>query len=430
MNKKILNLAIPNIISNITIPLLGMVDLMIVGSLGNYKYIGAIGIGVAIFNLIYWNFGFLRMGTSGFTAQAYGARNLDECVNILLRAVIVACAIAGVLIIFMTPLKHLALYILNSEGESAKIASDYFDIRIWAAPATLAMYAFKGWFIGMQNSKTPMMMAIIMNVSNIITSYIFAIPMGMGVKGVALGTVISQYMGVVISLIVIKYRYLKIFKNISLKAAMSFAEMKKFFKVNKDIFLRTICLSAVFTFFTSASSTMGEDILAVNTLLMQLFILFSYFMDGFAYAAEALVGRYTGAKNKKLLMESVKSLVLWGVCLSIPFTIGYMFFLTPILSIFGESREIAEASVQFRWWITAVPIMSFLAFLYDGIMVGASQSAAMRNAMFISTFMFFVVYYSTISLIDNNALWLAFIVYLLLRGVIQALLFRQEMKKI
>ncbi len=430
MNKKILKLSIPNIISNITIPLLGMADLAIAGRLGDFSYIGAIGIGVAIFNLIYWNFGFLRMGTSGFTAQAYGARNLDECANILSRALIVACAIAVVILLFKAPLKDVALYVLNSKGDSAALAADYFDIRVWAAPATLSMYAFKGWFIGMQNSKTPMMIAIMMNVSNIATSYIFAIPMGMGVKGIALGTLISQYIGVVISLIVINARYLKIFKNISVKASVSLPEMKKFFKVNRDIFLRTVCLSAVFTFFTSASSVMGDDVLAVNTLLMQLFILFSYFMDGFAYAAEALVGRYTGAKNTKMLIKSVRSLILWGVYLAIPFTLAYLFMLNPILSIFTDSTEVFEASLQFRWWITAVPLASFLAFLYDGIMVGASQSAAMRNAMFVSTAVFFIIYYSTISIIENNALWLSFILYLLLRGVIQAFLFQKEIKKV
>lgn len=426
MNKKILNLAIPNIITNITIPLLGMADLAIAGRLGDYRCIGAIGIGVAIFNLIYWNFGFLRMGTTGFTAQAYGARDLRECSQILSRALVVAVAIAALIMLFQTPLKQSALYILNTSDEGARMAADYFDIRIWAAPATLSMYAFKGWFIGMQNSKTPMTIAIIMNITNIAASYTLAIPLNMGIKGVALGTLISQYIGVITSLIVIKARYSKIFKGSWLLSSLSLPDMKRFFRVNKDIFLRTVCLSLVFTFFTSASSAMGDDVLAVNTLLLQLFTLFSYFMDGFAYAAEALVGRYTGSDNRKLLNESVRRLILWGAYLSIPFTIAYLLWLNPILSIFTDSEEVFEAALQFRWWITAVPLVSFLAFLYDGIMVGASRSASMRNAMFISTAVFFIIYYAALPLLGNNALWCAFLAYLLLRGVVQAIQFSRK----
>lgn len=432
MNKKILKLAVPNIISGITIPLLGMADLAIAGKLGDFRYIGAIGIGVAIFNLIYWNFGFLRMGTSGFTAQAYGARNFKECTNILIRALIVALFCSIIIVAAQVPFGKGALYILNSSSETSTLALDYFKVRVWAAPATLALYACKGWFIGMQNSNTPMYIALTMNVINISTSILFAFTFDMGIKGIALGTLVSQYSGVLFSLIVMKTRYGRVLRHTStIKEIISLSKMKRFFYVNRDIFLRTVCLSAVFTFFTSASSLMGEDILAVNTLLLQLFILFSYFMDGFAYAGEALIGRYTGAQNIELLRKSIRLLIIWGIYISIPFTIAYALFLTPILSLFTESSEVLSAALNFRWWVTAVPIMSFLAFIYDGILVGATQSSTMRNAMFAATAVFFITYYSLETIAGNNALWIAFLSYMLLRGVMQSAMFKlSSIKKI
>lgn len=430
MNKKILKLAVPNIISGITIPLLGMADLAIAGKLGDFRYIGAIGIGVAIFNLIYWNFGFLRMGTSGFTAQAYGARNFKECTNILIRALVVAIFCSVIIVAAQVPFSKGALYMLNSTSETASLALDYFKIRVWAAPATLALYACKGWFIGMQNSNTPMYIALMMNVINISTSMLFAFTFDMGIKGIALGTLISQYCAVALSLIIMKTRYGKVLRHSSsAKEILSLSKMRRFFYVNRDILLRTICLSAVFTFFTSASSSMGENILAVNTLLLQLFILFSYFMDGFAYAGESLIGRYTGSQNTNLLRKSIKLLTIWGLYISIPFTISYMFFLTPILSLFTDSKEVLTAAMDFRWWVTAVPIISFLAFIYDGILIGATQSVVMRNAMFTATAIFFITYYSLETITGNNALWIAFLSYMLLRGIMQASMFKLPVYK-
>ncbi|MEG1635364.1 MAG: MATE family efflux transporter, partial [Rikenellaceae bacterium] len=299
-------------------------------------------------------------------------------------------------------------------------------------PATLALYACKGWFIGMQNSNTPMYIAITMNIINISTSILFAFTFDMGIKGIALGTLVSQYSGVLFSLIVMRTRYKRVLRHLSpLKEIMSLSKMQRFFYVNRDIFLRTVCLSAVFTFYTSASSAMGEDILAVNTLLLQLFILFSYFMDGFAYAGEALIGRYTGSQNITLLKKSIKLLVIWGLYISIPFTIAYALFLTPILSLFTDSSEVLSAALDFRWWITAVPIMSFLAFIFDGILIGATQSATMRNAMFAATTVFFISYYSLQNIAGSNALWIAFLSYMLLRGIMQATMFKlSSIKKV
>ncbi len=428
MNKKILQLSIPNIISNITVPLLGIVDLMIVGKLGDFRYIAAIGVATAIFNLIYWNFSFLRMGTSGFTAQSYGARDFKECGAILYRGIAVALAIAVVILLFQRPLSKIALFILNSSEENRALALEYFKIRIYAAPATISLYVLNGWFIGMQNAKTPMWIAISSNLINISFSYICAITLGMGLSGVALGTAISQYFGAITSLFIITKFYGKIFSSISLKIALEMSKMKLFFNVNRDIFLRSLCMCAVFTFFTSASSKSGDTILAVNTILMQLFILFSYFMDGFAYAAEALVGRYFGAKNHANLTKAVNYLNIWGVAMAAIFSSIYYFGYNNILGLFTQSQEVIIGAQGQKFGVVIVPFLSFSAFLYDGIMVGVTMAKALRNSMAIATASFLALYFLLHNSHSSIALWCAFLLFVTLRGGILAIIFASKQK--
>ncbi len=415
MNKQILRLAIPNIITNITVPLLGMVDTAIVGHLNNgdgIDYIGAIAVGTMIFNIIYWNFGFLRMGTSGFTAQAYGSKDVQEQANILLRASFIAIAAAFLLIVFQKPIGKLSLMLIEDKNSVGALALSYFTIRIWAAPATLGMYALKGWFIGMQDSKNPMWISITINILNIVFSFILVFYFNMSIKGVALGTVIAQYGGLITTLIIWKKKYGTIAKYFDLKKALSLEKMKLFFKVNSDIFLRTLCLIIVTSYFTIASTKMPYPTLAMNTLLMQFFTLFSYFMDGFAYAAESLCGKAKGENNYNLLKNYVKRFLLWGSAISILFIIIYAIFGENILMIFTDNKDVLEYSKKFLYWILLIPITGFIAFLYDGILIGLTESVIMRNAIFISTLLFFLIYFTLTPLIGNNALWLAFLIYL------------------
>ena len=436
MNKRILGLALPNIITNITVPLLGMVDMAIVGHLSS-THIGAITIGTSIFNLIYWNFGFLRMGTSGFTAQAYGAGRIDESLKTLIRAAAIALAIALTLIALQWPISLLVPIIFEGSGEVMRLALTYFFIRIWAAPATLGLYAIKGWFIGMQDSKTPMWIAIFLNCVNILASLLFVLVLHWDIAGVALGTVLAQYSGLVMGLIFL-HRKTKNLEEIheikSLKAIRSclrWTEMRRFFKVNGDIFLRTICLSAVFTFITAASGRISDQVLAIDALLLQFFTLFSYIMDGFAYAGEALVGRYIGAREPKNLRLSVRLLLLWGLFLTVFFTALYAIFNTQFLHIFTSDTTLIKAATDYLGWVLVIPVCGFAAFLFDGIFIGATASRTMRNAMFVATAAFFTVYYGlkTLSIANsqlsiqtwNNILWTAFMIYLLLRGLLQGL---------
>ena len=449
MNKRILGLALPNIITNITVPLLGMVDMAIVGHLSS-THIGAITIGTSIFNLIYWNFGFLRMGTSGFTAQAFGAHRWDEAVKILIRACAIALAIALLLIVLQWPVSRLALVIFEGGQEVLRLALVYFFIRIWAAPATLGLYAIKGWFIGMQDSRTPMWIAIFLNCVNIATSLLFVLVLHWDIAGVALGTVIANYSGLALALFFLRRKFhrdqhLSILTSqfsilnsqfSILKDALRWKEMRRFFKVNGDIFLRTVCLSAVFTFITAASGRIGDQVLAIDALLLQFFTLFSYIMDGFAYAGESLVGRYIGARQLRNLRSAVRLLLLWGLVLTAVFTLLYALFSQQFLHLFTSDQTLIAAAGDYLFWVLVTPLCGFAAFLFDGIFIGATASRTMRNAMFIATAAFFLLYFGLKTAVNeqwtltthtwNNILWLSFMVYLTLRGLLQGLRVRKD----
>lgn len=439
MNRRILGLALPNIVTNITVPLLGMVDMAIVGHLSG-DHIGAIAIGTQIFNLIYWNFGFLRMGTSGLTAQAFGAERWDESIKILIRACAIALGIALTLIILQWPISLAVPHIFEGSNHVMSLALTYFFVRIWAAPATLGLYAIKGWFIGMQDSKTPMWIAIALNCVNIVASLLFVIVLHWDIFGVALGTVIANYTGLLLGIIFLR-RKIRKDNNFSfftlhvslLKEALHWTEMRRFFKVNSDIFLRTLCLSGVFTFITAASSHISDQILAVDALLLQFFTLFSYIMDGFAYAGESLVGRHIGARQLRHLKLAVRLLILWGLALTVVFTGLYAAFGNQFLHIFTDKTDVIAAAGDYMGWVLAIPICGFAAFLFDGIFIGATATHTMRNAMFVATAAFFAVYYGLKALnapldtlIWNNILWTAFMVFLTLRGLLQWMRLRKD----
>jgi len=418
VNKKILNLAIPNIISNITIPLLGMVDLAILGHLGNETYIAAIALGGMIFNFIYWNFSFLRMSTSGFTAQAYGAENNRGIMQILVRGITIALVAALLLILLQRPIAWFSRSIIDSGTETMNFALDYFFVRIWAVPATLMLYVTNGWFIGMQNAKTPMYVALVSNVANILFSCLFALVLNMGIQGVALGTVVAQYCGLLLSIVLFLKDYRPLLAAVEIRQSLVIDEMKNFFKVNIDIFLRNLCVIAVFTFIPYVSASMGDRILAVNTLLLQLFMLFSYIMDGFAYAGEALTGRFIGAKNHSSLQKAIKYLLIWSAILAFSFT--FLFFAAgdKILYILTDNASIIKDAMKYIHWTILVPIAGFAAFLFDGVYIGATASKAMRNIVVLATILFFPIYYLFETKLGNNGLWIALLLFLTLRSIL------------
>lgn len=429
MDKEILRLAVPNIITNITVPLLAMADTAIAGHLPSFLYIGAVSAAGVIFNFLYWNFSFLRMGTSGFTAQAVGANNEQECVNVLMRALFTAVS-AGVILIFLQSfIFKAAFFFLQASPQTQAFAAEYFFIYIWSAPFALAMFAFTGWFIGMQNAKAPMVISISANVVNIICSLLFVFVFRLNIKGIALGSLAAQIFAFILSAFIWFKFYGKLKKYVSFEVLKSVRGFAAFFKVNSDIFLRSFALIAVTVFFTSVSARSGDIYLSANNLLMQFFILFSYIMDGFAFAAEALSGKCFGARDFGKLKFIVRKIFVWGIALSLMFTTAYAVFAGGILGLLTDKSEVVSAALKYKAWAVLVPLSGFAAFLWDGIFVGITASRQMRDAMLLAAAGFFGLYFLLASRFGNNALWLSFLVYLTLRGLAEWFLYRRIQKK-
>lgn len=428
IDRQILRIALPSIVSNITVPLLGLVDVTIVGHLGSPAYIGAIAVGGLLFNIIYWIFAFLRMGTSGMTSQAYGRQDGAETFRLLVRAVGLGVLIAMLLLLLQTPIVHTAFLFIHPTEEIRELATTYFRICIWGAPAMLGLYGLTGWYIGMQNSRIPMLVAITQNVVNIAASLSFVYFGGMKVEGVALGTLVAQWAGFLMGL-ALWFRQYGHLRRYSLRGLWKREAMRRFFGVNRDIFLRTLCLVAVTLFFTSAGAEQGEIILAVNTLLMQLFTLFSYVMDGFAYAGEALSGRYIGAHNPTAFRSTVRRLFLWGLGMALLFTLAYAGGGPAFLGLLTDEEEVIAASGEFFLWALAIPAAGTAAFVWDGVFIGATATRGMLLAMAVAAVCFFGLYYGLRPTLANHALWLAFMAYLLMRGLVQTGLARGVVRR-
>jgi MATE family multidrug resistance protein len=422
MNKQILHIALPSIISNITVPLLALVDTTIVGHLGSASYIAAIALGGMIFNMIYWLFNFLRMGTGGLTAQAYGANQHQATSYILLRSLTIAGGIALTLLLLQRPIFQVTFHFVTATAEVRSLASIYFNILIWGAPAMLALYSFTGWFLGMQNARIPMCIAITQNVVNIAVSTLLVFGCHLKIEGVALGTLISQYTALLLAVIFCLTKF-DVKQHFELKAILDINTLKRFFQVNRDIFLRTLCLIAVTTYFTSAGSTQGELTLAANTLLMQFFIIFSYFMDGFAYAGEALGGRYFGAHDRLNFQRVTRCLFAWGGALSVLFFFIYFLSGTSLLHLLTDDSQVINRAQQYLPIIYFIPLISFAAFLFDGLYIGTTATRYMLISMFCASAAFFVLI--NVCTLSNTLLWLAFLVYLGGRGLMQAFLFKK-----
>lgn len=426
LNRSILKLAIPNIVSNITVPLLGLVDMMLMGHLDSVVYIGAIGLGGTIFSVLYSIFSFMRAGTTGFTAQAYGGKDDQEISYAFYRSMGIALIATLIVLTLQTPIEWIAMQLLNGSDDVLRYTSDYFRVRIWAAPAVLSLYTFNGWYIGMQNTTIPMTIAILINVVNIGLSVLFVNVFHMGVAGVALGTVIAQYTGLLTAIIfmVTKYRHYLI--HIEKRILLQADKLKRFFKVNTDFMIRSILLVLTLAFFTNQSAKLGDDILAVNMILMQFFYIFSYFTDGFAYAGEALVGRFTGAHDHERLKKTVRYLLLWGLGLSVPFTLLYWAFPDSFIRLISDQPGVVEQARPYYLYMILIPVITFAAFLWDGIYIGATAAKEIRNTMIIASLLVFLpAWYFLMPLYGNHGLWIAFLLFMVARGVSMTVMARR-----
>ena len=424
-HREILKLAVPSILANITIPLVGIVDTAIVGHLSDATAIGGIAIGTMLFDLLYWNFGFLRVGTSGLAAQAFGADDREECMKIFDRSVTMA-AIGAVFVwaiqwLFVTAV----LAVVPCSDEVAAVAREYFFVRILAAPATLSLMAFKGWFIGMQDTRSPMATDILVNVVNMIASYVLAVYTPLGVVGVAWGTVIAQYAGLVLAFGLLAGRYRDVWiqcrSNKAIRDAMHWRELKRMMKLNGNLFLRSLCFRVVYVGFTSLASQYGDVELAVSSILMKLFMFFSFFVDGFAYAGEALVGKAFGkvtVSGERLEVRGIiHSLFDWSIGVGLLFTAIYAIWGDECLAGMTSDTQVLEAATQYMGWLIAMPLVSALAFMWDGVYIGATAGVQIRNAMIWAAVGFVILYVATYRFCGSQALYIAYFAHLIARVV-------------
>ena len=421
LNREILRLAVPSILANITIPLVGIVDTAIVGHLSDAAAIGGIAIGTMLFDLLYWNFGFLRIGTSGLAAQAYGAGRKDECRKILVQSL----SLAGLATLFVWAIQWLfvtaVLAVVPCSAEAASIAREYFFVRIWAAPATMMLFTFKGWFIGMQDTKSPMSTDILVNAVNMLASYYLAVHAGYGVVGVAYGTLLAQYSGLflAVAIIVLKYGIIHIGTR-EILAAMKWPELKRMMSLNGNLFIRSLCFMVVYVGYTSLASRYGDEELAVSSILMKFFMFFSYFVDGFAYAGEALVGKEFGrirevGYRSQDLGQIVRLLFNWSIGVGLLFTAVYAVWGDECIALMTSDSGVIAAAKPYMGWLIAMPIVSALAFMWDGVFVGATAGVQIRNAMIWAALAFVIGYITTFSWWGPQALYIAYFAHLFAR---------------
>ncbi len=425
MNREILRLAIPNIISNISVPLLSTVDTALMGRM-SALHIGAVGIGSMIFNFIYWNFGFLRMGTTGITAQAFGRKDTSDMMLTLGRAMLCALILALLVLLLQVPFSQASFYLMNVSAEQYEMVSEYFFIRIWAAPATIGLYAMMGWYFGMQNAIYPLILTVVINVVNIAFNFLFILQYNMDIDGVAWGTVIAQYAGLLLAFGLFLYKYSYLLAELHSRLLFQLAALKKFLLVNRDIFIRTLCLTFAFAFFYSQSAEQGELLLAVNVILLQFFNWMAYGVDGFAFAAESLVGKYHGAANKPQTFRAIRYSFYWGMLLALLFALLYGLGHAPLLRVFTDQELVIAAAQPFLWWVIALPLISTPSFIWDGIYIGLTASRAMRDTMLLSLLVFILSFYWLDRAYGNHGLWMAMLSFMAARGVVQWIYFRRK----
>lgn len=429
LHKQVLLLAVPMVLSNITVPLLGLVDAAVIGHLEHAWYLGGVALGSTMISVTFWLLGFLRMSTTGLTAQSYGAKNQQQLGLVFVQGMLMALGFAG---LFLVSHGWLAEWIFGFSDASEQVkhyGQQYFSIRAWCAPAALANLVLLGWLLGTQNAKAPMWMVIITNLANIGLDLLFVIGLGWKVEGAALASVIADYTGMSFGLLCVYRTWLRDqLPSIWTVLTETTHGLSRFVKLNRDIFLRSLCLQACFTFMTFQGASFGDEVVAANAVLMSFLMMISYGMDGFAYAMEAMVGKAIGAKDRQQLSDSLVGTFFWSFVLCGLLTIAFGFAGSSMIGLITDIPLVQTAAFEYLPWLVAMPLVSMWCFLLDGIFIGATKGAEMRNSMFVSTCTFFIGFYAMASL-GNHALWFAMLSFMAMRGISLALVFQHQWKR-
>lgn len=413
----VLAIAFPIILANVTTPLIGLVDTAVLGQLGEPRYIGAVAIGAMIFNMIYWAFGFLRMGTTGLTAQAEGSGDPKEVMAALGRALLIAVSVGAAVIALQVPIRETAFWLVDGSLAVEEGAQTYFDIRIWATPAALANYALLGWFIGRGKAGTALLLQLILNGTNAALDALFVLVFDMAVAGVALGTMIAEIFAVLCGL-GLAYRVIRRQGDgFALERILDRPALRRVFTVNADIMLRTLCLLFAFSWFTAKSAEGGDVLLAANAVLLQFQLFAAYFLDGFAFSAETLVGQAVGAKRRAQFETAVRLSSIWAVVLSASLGLGFWLLGGMAIDFLTVNPDVRETARAFLFWSAIAPVAGVAAFQLDGIFIGSTWTRDMRNAMAVSMIVYFAAWAVLTPLFGNHGLWASLIVFYVVRAV-------------
>ncbi|MDH5358028.1 MAG: MATE family efflux transporter [Gammaproteobacteria bacterium] len=416
----ILHIAVPMIMANISTPLLGMVDTAVVGHLESAHYLGSVAIGTLIFSFLFWGFGFLRMATTGLTAQALGSGNPIESQQVLQQSLLLAVVIAAIILIFQHPVSLLSFYFFDSGELVSQHANIYFDIRIWSAPATLINYVILGWLIGKEATRAALLMVLLINISNIILDIILVNIIGMNVDGVALASVISEYMGLMLGVTLL------VRHGINLKTVLFQNDntlkinTQNWLHLHSNIFIRTLCLMFCFAFFTAQGAKQGTIILAANAVLLNFMTLMAFVLDGFANATEVITGKAIGKHNKKQLRQGLLLTGYWSFIIACLCSLSYLLFGSYLITLLTDISEVTETANHYLIWLIIAPIIAVWSYLFDGLFVGATRSVEMRNTMLFATFFCFFPSWFLLQPLGNHGLWLALLIFLASRALGQA----------
>ena len=426
---KIFAIALPMILSAISVPMLGIVDTAILGHLDSPRYLAAINIGTTIFNVLFWGFGFLKMSTTGLVAQSYGEKNHNKCDLQLSQALLVASFIAIVLLSFQSVIGSLSIKLLSQGGEVSALTLQYYNVRIFSAPATLMIYVFMGYFLAISQAKKVLYIMLVNQISNMLLDYLFVMHYHLGIVGVAYGSVISEYLALILAFVfLIKSRYKLPTKSVFVQWLSNESNLKAFFNLNRDIFIRTLCLMLVFTLMTKGSAQMGELTLAANAVLLNFFYLMTFALDGFAHAVESLCGQAYGAKDKKDLLLVIKRVFVISIVVALFFSIIYLVFGDKIVNLLTSITEVREYASHYIFWLVIIPLIAVASFVYDGLFIATTQGKIMRNSMLIATVFCYIPLWYLLRTYDNHGLWMAFLGFFIVRTITIHLYFKKWIK--
>ncbi|MGR5064598.1 MATE family efflux transporter DinF [Photobacterium sp. DNB22_13_2] len=429
LHRQVFALALPMVLSNITVPLLGLVDAAVIGHLEHAWYLGGVAVGGTMINVTFWLLGFLRMATTGLSAQAYGASDRDAQARVFIQGIALAWLMALVLLVFHRPVADLIFHFSSASSEVKTFAEQYFSIRIWGAPAALANFVIMGWLLGSQNAKLPMWLLIVTNVVNISLDVLFVLGFGWKVQGAAAASVLAEYSGLALGLWFVSRQWLsQALPAWRSKLGSILHGTGRLLKLNRDIFLRSLCLQLTFTFMTFQGATLGDNVVAANAVLMSFLMLVSYAMDGFAYAMEAMVGKAIGARNREELGRSLVGTTFWSLMISLVLTLAFAVFGRDIIALISDIPAVQQEAAQYLPWLAAVPLVAMWCFLLDGIFIGATRGREMRNSMFVATCCYFAIWW-LLAGFGNHALWGAMLGFMAMRGIGLAVVFAYQWQK-